>query len=318
MSRRIAVLFVFATALSALTCARTPPERQLIEDAAAALGGADRIAALKSIAVEGEGDAPNVGQNRLPDSELPNWKVTQYTRTTDLANDRTDMTQVREAQFQFAGALVQRQHQGQDGDVAVNYPPTGAAGAGHRRAGERSPPRGAAPPGGRGAGRAGRDHRAPEPPPGRRRRRDRRAADTWRRPPALRVEGHQAADPRGDARRASQSGRRRHHHGVQRLRRRERREDAEAAHHHHRQVPAVRSSRVAQRRRRGHGRAGGPRGRRERSGASAARAHGGRRAGRGRHLAARRIRQPPQHRLRVRRPPRAVRGAAQRGALEAR
>ena len=31
MSRRIAVLFVFATALSALTCARTPPERQLIE-----------------------------------------------------------------------------------------------------------------------------------------------------------------------------------------------------------------------------------------------------------------------------------------------
>ena len=126
MSRRIAVLFVFATALSALTCARTPPERQLIEDAAAALGGADRIAALKSIAVEGEGDAPNVGQNRLPDSELPNWKVTQYTRTTDLANDRTDMTQVREAQFQFAGALVQRQRQGQDGDVAVNYPPTGA------------------------------------------------------------------------------------------------------------------------------------------------------------------------------------------------
>ena len=73
----------------------------------------------------GEGDAPNVGQNRMPDSELPNWKVTSYTRTTDLATDRTDMTQTREAQFQFAGALVQRQHQAQDGDVAVNYPPEG-------------------------------------------------------------------------------------------------------------------------------------------------------------------------------------------------
>ena len=77
MSRRIAVLFVFATALVALTCARTPPERQMLDDTAAALGGADRIRALKSIAVEGEGDAPNVGQNRLPDSELPKWKVTR-------------------------------------------------------------------------------------------------------------------------------------------------------------------------------------------------------------------------------------------------
>ena len=262
MSRRIAVLFVFATALSALTCARTPPERQLIEDAAAALGGADRIAALKSIAVEGEGDAPNVGQNRLPDSELPNWKVTAV-----HAHDRP-------------GERPHRHDAGARGAVpvcrragATSAPGTGRrrggelpahrrTGAGHRRAGERSPPRGAASPGGRRPGRAGRDHRAQEPPPGGRRRRDRHAAETWRRPAALRVEGHQAADPRGDARRASQSGRRRHHHGVQRLRRRERREDAEAAHHHHRQVSAVRPSRVAQRRRRGHGRAGGARGRR--------------------------------------------------------
>ena len=127
MSRRVYCSAVLVPILAAAVgCSSVPPERQLIADAAAALGGADRITALKSIAVEGEGDAPNVGQNRLPDSELPNWKVTQYTRTTDLANDRTDMTQTREAQFQFAGALVQRQHQGQDGDVAVNYPATGA------------------------------------------------------------------------------------------------------------------------------------------------------------------------------------------------
>jgi hypothetical protein len=106
-------------------CSSAPPERQLVIDAATALGGRDRIAALKSIAVEGDADAPNVGQNRMPDSELPNWKVTAYTRTTDLAADRTDMTQTRQAQFQFAGALLQRQHQGQDGDVAVNYPPNG-------------------------------------------------------------------------------------------------------------------------------------------------------------------------------------------------
>jgi hypothetical protein len=120
-----AVSFLAVLVLTA-GCSRTPPERQLVDDAAAALGGASRIRALKSIAVEGVADAPNVGQNRMPDSELPNWRVTAYRRTTDLVNDRTDMTQARQAQFQFAGALVQQQHQAQDGDVAVNYPPGGA------------------------------------------------------------------------------------------------------------------------------------------------------------------------------------------------
>jgi len=126
MLRRVHTVPVLLAVLTlAAACAQTPPERQVIAAAAAALGGADRLRALKSIAVEGEGDAPNIGQNRLPDSELPNWKVTEYRRTTDLANDRTDMTQKRTAQFQFAGALVQRQHQAQDGDVAINFPPNG-------------------------------------------------------------------------------------------------------------------------------------------------------------------------------------------------
>jgi hypothetical protein len=126
MLRRVYVISALIAGLAgASACSSAPPERQLVEDAAAALGGVDRLRALKSIAMEGEGDAPNVGQNRLPDSELPNWRVTAYRRTTDLVNDRTDMTQTRQAQFQFAGALVQRQHQAQDGDVAINFPPTG-------------------------------------------------------------------------------------------------------------------------------------------------------------------------------------------------
>ena len=124
MSRHVHALTCLVTLLViTAACSSAPPERQVVNDTAAALGGADRIRALKSISVQGEGDAPNVGQNRMPDSELPNWKVTAYTRTTDLANDRTDMAQTRQAAFQFAGALVQRQHQAQDGDVAVNFPP---------------------------------------------------------------------------------------------------------------------------------------------------------------------------------------------------
>jgi len=127
MSRRSNAIFAFVAVLSVVSACHSdvPPERQLLDDTAAALGGATNIRALKSIAVEGEGDAPNVGQNRLPDSELPVWKVTAYRRITDLEGNRTDMTQTRQAAFQFAGALVQRQHQAQDGDVAVNYPPNG-------------------------------------------------------------------------------------------------------------------------------------------------------------------------------------------------
>jgi hypothetical protein len=122
---RIARTLPPALALVMIACSSAPPERQLVIDAAAALGGRDRIAALKSFAVEGEGESPNVGQNTMPDGDLPIWKVTEFRRTTDLANGRTDISQVRTAQFPFAGALVQRQHQALDGDVAVNFGPGG-------------------------------------------------------------------------------------------------------------------------------------------------------------------------------------------------
>jgi hypothetical protein len=116
-----------AVALTALMigCARTPTERSVLDAAAAALGGADRIQALKSFAMSGTGSAPNAGQNRMPDDELPVWKINEYLRTVDLQNPRTRMRQVREAQFLFAGELVQQQTQGVDGDVAYNIAPDG-------------------------------------------------------------------------------------------------------------------------------------------------------------------------------------------------
>ncbi len=107
-------------ALFAAGCAAVPPERRVVDDAAAALGGADRIRSLNTLVVTGSGSAPNAGQNRMPDDELPVWKVTEHTRTIDLANNRTRVQQLREAQFQFAGATVQRVNQGLDGDVAYN------------------------------------------------------------------------------------------------------------------------------------------------------------------------------------------------------
>jgi len=123
MSRLVALVAI----VIASGCGSAPPEKQVIADAAQALGGADRLAAVKSLGIEGMGTAPNAGQNRMPYDELPVWKVTEYKRTIDLANGRTLVQQVREAQFLFAGDLVQRQTQGLDGNVAYNRDASGTA-----------------------------------------------------------------------------------------------------------------------------------------------------------------------------------------------
>ena len=125
---------LFLLPLLVAACAQVSPEIQAVNDAAAALGGKDRIQAVKTLVIEGEGPAPNVGQNRMPDGELPVWKVTDFTQTIDLPNGRTRTRQVRTAQFQFAGATVQRQDQGLDGDVAYNVGPNGTM----TRAGEQA------------------------------------------------------------------------------------------------------------------------------------------------------------------------------------
>ena len=69
------------------TCART--QRSALEQAADAMGGADRLRALNSFVLHGTGSAPNAGQNRMPDDELPVWKINEYVRTVDLANGRS-------------------------------------------------------------------------------------------------------------------------------------------------------------------------------------------------------------------------------------
>jgi hypothetical protein len=122
MARTHALIFL---AVLATGCSPAPPERKVIDDAAAALGGASRIQSLTALQITGSGSAPNAGQNRMPDDELPVWKVAEHTRLIDLANGRTRVQQLREAQFQFAGATTQRVTQGLDGVVAYNAAPNG-------------------------------------------------------------------------------------------------------------------------------------------------------------------------------------------------
>jgi len=119
--------WIVVAAVLASSCSRTPPELQAVADAANALGGRDKILAIKTLTIEGDGSAPNAGQNTMPDSDLPVWKITQFKRVIDLPNGRMRVQQAREAQFLFANSNKQTLDQGLDGDVAYNVGADGTA-----------------------------------------------------------------------------------------------------------------------------------------------------------------------------------------------
>src|SRR5580704_9631336 len=116
--------------LSTLVLARAytqTPEATVIKNAADALGGLDRVRAVKTLIIQGEGTNPNVGQNRNPDDPLLNWKVTEFKKTIDLARGRMRLEQHRQAQFAFSMANDVRQDFLLDGDIAFNVDATGKA-----------------------------------------------------------------------------------------------------------------------------------------------------------------------------------------------
>src|SRR5262245_40152496 len=99
------------------------PEMRLVLSAADALGGRNRIEAIRSIVMEGSGRQPNIGQNLTPDALLPDWAVPEFKRTIDLANGRMRVEQHRVAQFPFAMANDVRQNMVVDGTIAYNVDP---------------------------------------------------------------------------------------------------------------------------------------------------------------------------------------------------
>jgi len=123
---RLGIGTILAAVLLSSACTQSP-QMKVINAAAGAMGGKDRIEAVKTLVIEGEGPAPNLGQNVTPDGELPVWMVTEFRRSIDLTNGRMRTQQLRTAQFLFALATEQRQNQGLDGDVAYNVSPDGRA-----------------------------------------------------------------------------------------------------------------------------------------------------------------------------------------------
>ncbi|MGH9255319.1 MAG: MBL fold metallo-hydrolase, partial [Vicinamibacterales bacterium] len=104
------------------------PEQQVVNDAAAALGGRDRILAVKTLVLEGEGTQYNLGQDVTPEAAGQTFAVTAYRQAIDMAGGRSRTELTRRPNFTFfQGPAPQRQVNGIDGSVGYNVGANGAA-----------------------------------------------------------------------------------------------------------------------------------------------------------------------------------------------
>src|SRR6185503_4521755 len=109
-------------------CTRAAPEQQVINDAAAALGGRDRILSVKTLVIEGNGENGNLGQDLTPERTIQTFTVSNYKREIDVAGNRTRVEQTRTPTFAyFQGQQPQKQVLGVAGDVGYNISPDGNA-----------------------------------------------------------------------------------------------------------------------------------------------------------------------------------------------
>ncbi len=112
----------------------TGDARQVVTRAAEALGGADRIQALKTIRLRGYGHDPYQDGGSLITTELTAPEkmtiITAYERVIDLANGRTRVRAKQSRAFVFAAEAMMTGRpidQRLDGDVAFDVAPGGAA-----------------------------------------------------------------------------------------------------------------------------------------------------------------------------------------------
>ena len=126
MIRTVWLALVAAAALSG--CTQATPEQQIINDAAQALGGRDRIQAVKTLTIEGTGMNGNLGQDMTPDTTSERFDLTGYKRVVDVAAGRARIEQTRTPNFTyFQGPQPQKQVLGIDGGVGYNVAPDGTA-----------------------------------------------------------------------------------------------------------------------------------------------------------------------------------------------
>jgi glyoxylase-like metal-dependent hydrolase (beta-lactamase superfamily II) len=126
--KHTAWLSALATALLVSGCAKATPEQQLVEAAAKALGGRDRVLAVKTLVLEGQGTNGNLGQDMTPEATAQTFTVSSFKRAIDVGAARMRTEQTRTPNFTyFQGQSPQKQITGVDGEVAYGVAGDGAA-----------------------------------------------------------------------------------------------------------------------------------------------------------------------------------------------
>jgi glyoxylase-like metal-dependent hydrolase (beta-lactamase superfamily II) len=133
------IRFILLVGLALAVCvvtnaAQSNSPAALITKAAEALGGRDRILALKTLTVEGYGQLAyqNGGGNITSSIDAPQkWMdIIDFVRVVDFENSRARVRQRQVNDFVFAAAQNMKGvvvTQGVDGDIAYNVSPTGVA-----------------------------------------------------------------------------------------------------------------------------------------------------------------------------------------------
>ena len=132
MKRHLIVCLALASSLVLWQSVRAQsPEQQIVNDAATALGGRDRILAVKTLVIEGAGHDMGVGQAwRYDELGLQSdvGQIRDYKRAYDLANGRARFEATRELQYPFyQGEGGAHQVQALDGNVVFNIAANGTA-----------------------------------------------------------------------------------------------------------------------------------------------------------------------------------------------
>ncbi|NOT28656.1 MAG: MBL fold metallo-hydrolase [Acidobacteria bacterium] len=126
MTRKGFLVLVAITALAG--CSRPTPEQQFVNDAAQAMGGAERIGAVKTLVIEGGGTQFNIGQDLVPGASGQTFTVTGYKRAVDVQGGRARTELTRQPNFTFfQGPAAQKQVAGLDGAIGYNVAPNGTA-----------------------------------------------------------------------------------------------------------------------------------------------------------------------------------------------
>lgn len=94
--------------------ARGQSARAVLEQVATAMGGAQKILAVKTLTLRGTGHNYNLGQNKTPDDDLPVYDVTKYVRVIDFSRSQWRQDQTREPRFPTSNPNPQRQRTGFD------------------------------------------------------------------------------------------------------------------------------------------------------------------------------------------------------------